>query len=53
MTHAEALAKLLELDPFREILKREEQKMNDYANALIKRDQEMPQWERELRTGNP
>ena len=32
---------------------RDEQVANDYANDTIKRDQEVPQWERELRTGNP
>lgn len=28
-----------------------EQEVNDYANAMVKRDQEVPQWERELRQG--
>ena len=30
---------------------REEQEANEYANAMIKRDQETPRWEREVRTG--
>ena len=29
------------------------EKENDYANYMIKRDKETPQWLRELRTGNP
>ena len=28
-------------------------KENDYANAMIKRDKETPQWLRELLTGDP
>ena len=30
---------------------REEQQINDYANDAIKRDKEVPQWERDVRTG--
>lgn len=29
------------------------QAANDYANASIKREKEVPEWERELRTGDP
>lgn len=29
----------------------EQQAVNDYANTLVKRDQEQPQWERDSRTG--
>ena len=43
-THAEALAKTLALDPFKEILKREslkqERKINAYAEAMIRKDQQ-------------